>query len=135
MREWWPEASGVSPSHYSHIGGDEAIKNEWQTSPGAEARIRQLGLHNENELQSWQTAQMSQWLAARGRALIGWDEILEGGTEGLAPNAVVMSWRGIDGGIAAAQAGHDVVMTPTSNTYFDYYQSQNSAAEPMAIGG
>lgn len=67
--------------------------------------------------------------------MIGWDEILEGGTEGLAPNAVVMSWRGIDGGVAAAQAGHDVVMTPTSNTYFDYYQSQNTAAEPLAIGG
>jgi hexosaminidase len=81
------------------------------------------------------TAQMSQWLAARGRALIGWDEILEGGTEGLAPNAVVMSWRGMDGGIAAAQAGHDVVMTPTSNTYFDYYQSQNTVSGPLAIGG
>src|SRR2546427_6563372 len=78
---------------------------------------------------------MSQWLAARGRALVGWDEILEGGMEGLAPNAVVMSWRGIDGGIAAAQAGHDVVMTPTSNTYFDYYQSQDLAKEPLAIGG
>jgi hexosaminidase len=67
--------------------------------------------------------------------LIGWDEILEGGTEGLAPNAVVMSWRGIAGGVAAAQAGHDVVMTPTSNTYFDYYQSQDVAHEPIAIGG
>jgi len=78
---------------------------------------------------------MSRFLEARGRALIGWDEILEGGTEGLAPNAVVMSWRGMDGGIAAAQAGHDVVMTPTSNTYFDYYQSQNTANEPLAIGG
>jgi hexosaminidase len=92
-------------------------------------------VHSENELQSWLTAQMSQWLAARGRALIGWDEILEGGMEGLAPNAVVMSWRGIEGGIAAAQAGHDVVMTPTSNTYFDYYQSQDLAKEPLAIGG
>ncbi len=78
---------------------------------------------------------MSQWRAGRGRSLIGWDEILEGGMEGLAPNAVVMSWRGIDGGIAAAQAGHDVVMTPTSNTYFDYYQSQDLAKEPLAIGG
>src|SRR2546425_9678394 len=78
---------------------------------------------------------MSRFLEARGRALIGWDEILEGGTEGLAPNAVVMSWRGMEGGIAAAQAGHDVVMTPTSNTYFDYYQSQNTGAEPLAIGG
>src|SRR5438445_13457934 len=78
---------------------------------------------------------MSRWLAARGRALVGWDEILEGGMEGLAPNAVVMSWRGIEGGIAAAQAGHDVVMTPTSNTYFDYYQSADTLAEPLASGG
>src|SRR2546430_17149650 len=106
MREWWPEASGVSPSHYSHIGGDEAIKNEWQTSPVAQARIRQLGLHNENELQSWLTAQMSQWLAARGRARVGWVEILEGGMGGLAPNAVLLSWRGQEGGIRSVDAEH-----------------------------
>ena len=135
MQDVLTEVLALFPSHYIHIGGDEAIKNEWQTSPVAQARIRQLGLHNENELQSWLTAQMSQWLAARGRALVGWDEILEGGMEGLAPNAVVMSWRGIEGGIAAAQAGHDVVMTPTSNTYFDYYQSADTLAEPLAIGG
>src|SRR5438132_1154786 len=97
--------------------------------------VREIVLRDENHLQSWMTARMSEWLAAHGRALIGWDEILEGGTEGLAPNAVVMSWRGIDGGVAAAQAGHDVVMTPTSNTYFDYYQSQDAAREPLAIGG
>jgi len=131
MQDVLTEVLALFPSHYIHIGGDEAIKNEWQTSPVAQARIRQLGLHNENELQSWLTAQMSQWLAARGRALVGWDEILEGGMEGLAPNAVVMSWRGIEGGIAAAQAGHDVVMTPTSNTYFDYYQSADTLAEPI----
>jgi len=135
MQDVLAEVLALFPSHYIHIGGDEAIKNEWQTSPVAQARIRQLGVHNENELQSWLTAQMSQWLAARGRALVGWDEILEGGMEGLAPNAVVMSWRGIEGGIAAAQAGHDVVMTPTSNTYFDYYQSADTLAEPLAIGG
>jgi len=75
---------------------------------------------------------MDSFLTARGRSLIGWDEILEGG---LAPNATVMSWRGMEGGIAAALAGHDVVMTPTSNTYFDYYQSPDRAKEPMAIGG
>ena len=135
MQDVLTEVLALFPGHYIHIGGDEAIKNEWQTSPVAQARIRQLGLHNENELQSWLTAQMSRWLAARGRALVGWDEILEGGMEGLAPNAVVMSWRGIEGGIAAAQAGHDVVMTPTSNTYFDYYQSADTLAEPLAIGG
>ncbi len=135
MQDVLTEVLALFPSHWIHTGGDEAPKQQWQASPVAQERIRQLGLHSENELQSWLTAQMSQWLAARGRALIGWDEILEGGMEGLAPNAVVMSWRGIDGGIAAAQAGHDVVMTPTSNTYFDYYQSQNVAAEPLAIGG
>jgi hexosaminidase len=135
MQDVLTEVLALFPSHWIHTGGDEAPKQQWQASPVAQERIRQLGLHSENELQSWMTAKMSQWLATRGRALIGWDEILEGGMEGLAPNAVVMSWRGIDGGIAAAQAGHDVVMTPTSNTYFDYYQSQNVAAEPMAIGG
>jgi hexosaminidase len=135
MQDVLTEVLALFPSHWIHTGGDEAPKQQWQASAIAQERIRQLGLHSENELQSWLTAQMSQWLAARGRALIGWDEILEGGMEGLAPNAVVMSWRGIEGGIAAAQAGHDVVMTPTSNTYFDYYQSQNVAAEPLAIGG
>ena len=135
MQDVLTEVLALFPSHWIHTGGDEAPKQQWQASPVAQARIKELGLHSENELQSWMTAQMSQWLAARGRALIGWDEILEGGTEGLARNAVVMSWRGMDGGIAAAQAGHDVVMTPTSNTYFDYYQSQNTVNEPLAIGG
>jgi hexosaminidase len=135
MQDVLTEVLTLFPGHWVHTGGDEAPKNQWQASPVAQARIKALGLHTENELQSWLTAQMSQFLATRGRALIGWDEILEGGMEGLAPNAVVMSWRGIEGGIAAAQAGHDVVMTPTSNTYFDYYQSQNRTAEPLAIGG
>ncbi len=131
MQDVLTEVLALFPAHWIHTGGDEAPKPQWVASPVAQARIRELGLHSENELQSWLTAQMSRFLEARGRALIGWDEILEGGTEGLAPNAVVMSWRGMDGGIAAAQAGHDVVMTPTSNTYFDYYQSQNTANEPV----
>jgi len=135
MQDVLTEVLALFPSHWIHTGGDEAPKQQWQASPVAQARIKELGVHSENELQSWLTAQMSRFLEAHGRALIGWDEILEGGTEGLAPNAVVMSWRGMDGGIAAAQAGHDVVMTPTSNTYFDYYQSQNTANEPLAIGG
>jgi len=135
MQDVLTEVLALFPSHWIHTGGDEAPKPQWVASPVAQARIRELGLHSENELQSWLTAQMSRFLEARGRALIGWDEILEGGTEGLSPNAVVMSWRGMDGGIAAAQAGHDVVMTPTSNTYFDYFQSQNTANEPLAIGG
>jgi len=135
MQDVLTEVLALFPSHWIHTGGDEAVKDQWKTSPLAQTRIRELGLRDENHLQSWMTARMSEWLAAHGRALIGWDEILEGGTEGLAPNAVVMSWRGIDGGVAAAQAGHDVVMTPTSNTYFDYYQSQDAAREPLAIGG
>lgn len=126
------EVLELFPGKYIHVGGDEAPKDQWIASPRAQARIRELGLKDEHELQSWFIRQMDAFLTARGRSLIGWDEILEGG---LAPNAIVMSWRGIEGGIAAAQAGHDVVMTPTSNTYFDYYQSQNIAAEPLAIGG
>ncbi len=89
-------------------------------------------MKNEDELQSWFTHRMDEFLTAHGRRLVGWDEILEGG---LAPNAVVMSWRGVDGGIAAAQAGHDVVMAPGSHTYFDHYQSADTVAEPLAIGG
>ncbi|PYO88945.1 MAG: beta-N-acetylglucosaminidase [Gemmatimonadetes bacterium] len=105
MQDVLTEVLALFPSRWIHTGGDEAPKAQWQTSPVAQARIGELGLHSENELQSWMTAKMSQWLAGRGRSLIGWDEILEGGMEGLAPNAVVMSWRGIDGGIAAAIGG------------------------------
>jgi hexosaminidase len=94
--------------------------------------MRELGLRSEEELQSWFIHQMDEFLTARGRRLVGWDEILEGG---LAPNATVMSWRGMAGGITAARAGHDVVMAPGSHTYFDHYQSENRAAEPIAIGG
>jgi hexosaminidase len=126
------EVLTLFPGRYIHIGGDEAVKDQWQASPRAQARIRELGLKDEHELQSWFIRQMDAFLTARGRSLVGWDEILEGG---LAPNATVMSWRGMEGGIAAAQAGHDVVMTPTSHTYFDYYQSADTAAEPPAIGG
>jgi hexosaminidase len=126
------EVMALFPGRYIHIGGDEAVKDQWQASPRAQARIRELGLNDEHELQSWFIRQMDAFLTARGRSLVGWDEILEGG---LAPNATVMSWRGMEGGIAAAQAGHDVVMTPTSHTYFDYYQSRDTAGEPPAIGG
>src|SRR5438067_3303539 len=126
------EVMALFPGRWIHVGGDEAPKTQWIASPLAQARIRELGLKNEDELQSWFTHRMDEFLTAHGRRLVGWDEILEGG---LAPNAVVMSWRGVDGGIAAAQAGHDVVMTPTSNTYFDYYQSADTLTEPLAIGG
>jgi hexosaminidase len=126
------EVMALFPGRWIHTGGDEAPKAQWVASPLAQARIRELGLKDENELQSYFTHQMDAFLTAHGRSLIGWDEILEGG---LAPNAVVMSWRGIAGGIAAAQAGHDVVMTPTGYTYFDYYQSADTTTEPLAIGG
>jgi hexosaminidase len=132
MQNVLTEVMALFPSPYIHVGGDEAIKPQWKASPRAQARIRDLGLKDENELQSWFIKQMDSFLTAHGRRLVGWDEILDGG---LAPNAVVMSWRGTTGGIAAARAGHDVVMTPGSHTYFDHYQSAKTDSEPLAIGG
>ena len=126
------EVMALFPGRWIHVGGDEAPKAQWKASPLAQARIHELGLKDEDELQSYFTRRMDEFLTAHGRTLIGWDEILEGG---LAPNAVVMSWRGIDGGIAAARAGHDVVMAPGSHTYFDHYQSADTTTEPLAIGG
>jgi len=143
MQDVLTEVMSLFPGEFIHIGGDEAIKPEWKASPRAQAKIRALGItpsdsanprdvRAENELQSWFITQMDKFLTAHGRRLIGWDEILEGG---LAPNAAVMSWRGIQGGIAAARAGHDVVMAPGDHTYFDHYQTRNTAEEPLAIGG
>ena len=126
------EVLEIFPSEFIHIGGDEANKDQWKASPKIQARIKELGLKNEDELQSYFIKRMDTFLVSKGRRLIGWDEILEGG---LAPNATVMSWRGTKGGIAAARAGHDVVMAPTKDTYFDYYQSKNKKKEPLAIGG
>ncbi len=126
------EVMELFPSKFIHVGGDEADKALWKASPEIQARIKQLGLTNEAELQRWFIQPMDQVLSAHGRRLIGWDEILEGG---LAPGATVMSWRGVAGGVAAARAGHDVVIAPTSHTYLDYYQSQDRANEPIAIGG
>lgn len=125
------EVLTLFPGRFIHVGGDEAVKDQWKESPLAQARIRELGLANEEELQSYFIRRMDTFLTERGRRLVGWDEILEGG---LAPGATVMSWRGTRGGIAAARAGHDVIMAPTSHTYFDYYQSRD-AGEPLAIGG
>jgi hexosaminidase len=126
------EVMELFPGRFVHIGGDEADKTEWRGSDRVQSRIRSLGLQDEREMQSWFVRQMDTFLTAHDRRLIGWDEILEGG---LAPGAAVMSWRGVEGGIAAARAGHDVVMAPTTNTYFDYYQSQDRQSEPLAIGG
>ena len=135
MQDVLTEVLGIFPSTFIHVGGDEAAKDVWKTDPGIQGRIKQLGLKDEHELQSWFIKRMDDFLTAKGRRLIGWDEILEGG---LAPGATVMSWRGMNGGIAAAQAGHDVVMAPTTYTYFDYYQTPNGpnrALEPLSIGG
>lgn len=126
------EVLELFPSEFIHIGGDEAIKDQWKASARIQQRINELGLKDEHELQSWFIRQMDSYLTARGRRLVGWDEILEGG---LAENATVMSWRGMNPGIAAARAGHDVVMAPTSHTYFDYAQSRDRSREPLSFGG
>ena len=124
------EVVDLFPGDYIHIGGDEVDKSTWKACPKCQARIHAEGLKNEEELQSWFIRKIEKFLNAKGKKLMGWDEILEGG---LAPNAAVMSWRGIDGGLAAARARHDVVMTPTSHCYFDYYQG-DPALEPPGIG-
>ena len=126
------EVLTLFPSPFIHIGGDEVPKKQWKESPAAQARMKQLGLKNEEELQSWFIRQIDTWLTAKGRRLIGWDEILEGG---LAPGAAVMSWRGTKGGIAAARAGHDVVMAPEKPTYFDHAQVPPSPLEPPTHRG
>ncbi|MET7869303.1 beta-N-acetylhexosaminidase [Streptomyces cyaneofuscatus] len=117
-------------SPFIHIGGDECPKDQWKESPTAQARIAELGLKDEDELQSWFIRHFDGWLTARGRRLIGWDEILEGG---LAEGAAVSSWRGYAGGIAAAEAGHDVVMCPEQQVYLDHRQD-GGPDEPMPIG-
>jgi len=125
------EVIELFPCEYVHIGGDEATKTVWENCKKCQKRIKDEGLANEHELQSWFIKRMEKYLNGKGKKLIGWDEILEGG---LAPEATVMSWRGFDGGIESARQGHDVVMSPVSHCYFDYYQA-NPDFEPVAIGG
>ncbi len=125
------EVMGLFPSKYIHIGGDEVDKSSWKQCAKCQARKQAEGLKDEEELQSYFIQRMEKFLNAKGRKLIGWDEILEGG---LAPQATVMSWRGESGGIKAAQMKHDVVMTPGSPLYFDHYQG-DPETEPQAIGG
>jgi hexosaminidase len=125
------EVLELFPSEYIHIGGDEAPKTRWESCANCQARIKFEGLKDEHELQNYFITRVEKYLNSRGRQIIGWDEILEGG---LAPNATVMSWRGTNGAIEAAKSGHNVIMTPTSHCYFDYYQSENED-EPLAIGG
>lgn len=132
------EVTDLFPSEFIHIGGDECPKVRWENCPKCQARIRELGLKSdkhstaEQKLQSYVMEHASKFLADRGRRIIGWDEILEGG---MSKDAVIMSWRGESGGIEGAKAGHDVIMTPNNYMYFDYYQTQNHAEEPLAIGG
>lgn len=128
----------IFPSEYIHVGGDECPKTQWAKCPKCQARIQELGLkadkkHSaEERLQSYVIGRAEKFLNSKGRQIIGWDEILEGG---LAPNATVMSWRGVQGGLEAARQKHNVIMTPNSYLYFDYYQSQDKDLEPEAIGG
>ena len=132
------EVMDIFPSEYIHIGGDECPKVRWENCPLCQARIKELGLkaHGnitaEQELQCYVTARIQKFLNDHGRKIIGWDEILEGN---LAEGATVMSWRGTQGGIEAAKRGFDVVMTPNSHMYIDYYQSQERDKEPLCIGG
>jgi len=125
------EVIALFPGRYIHVGGDEAPKRRWKESALAQSVMRRHGLKSEEQLQSWFIQRIERFLRARGRRIIGWDEILEGG---LAPAATVMSWRGMDGGIAAAKLGHDVIMTPGSHLYFDHAQG-DPEYEPLSIGG
>lgn len=131
------EVMELFPSQYIHIGGDECPKVRWEKCPNCQAKIKELGIKADDkhtaeaQLQSYTMTRVEKFLNDKGRKIIGWDEILEGG---LAPNATVMSWRGIAGGIEAARLKHDVIMTPSSHLYFDHYQSLNPN-EPFGIGG
>lgn len=125
------EVLELFPSKYIHIGGDEAPKTHWENCPNCQQRIKEEGLKDEHELQNYFITRIEKYLNGKGRQIIGWDEILEGG---LAPNATVMSWRGTQGAIEAAKQHHNVIMTPTSHCYFDYKQSDNED-EPLANSG
>jgi hexosaminidase len=125
------EVIELFPSEYVHIGGDEVPKDRWKGCPKCQARIKAEGLAGEDELQSYFIRRIEKYLNSRGRRLIGWDEILEGG---LAPHATVQSWRGMDGAIAAARAGHDVIVSPTSHCYLNFPQEPDpSAPEWMGL--
>jgi hexosaminidase len=125
------EVVALFPSPVIHIGGDECPKDRWKVCPKCQARIKAEGLKDEHELQSYFIKRIENFLLTKNKRIIGWDEILEGG---LAPNATVMSWRGIQGGISAAQQHHNVIMTPGEFMYFDHYQGE-PYQEPVAIGG
>ena len=125
------EVITLFPGPYVHIGSDEVDKEPWRRSPEAQAIIAREGLKDEDELQSYFARRIERFLDSRGKRMIGWDEILQGG---LAPRTIVMSWRGEEGGIEAARQDHEVIMTPSEYTYFDYYQG-DARLEPLSIGG
>jgi hexosaminidase len=124
------EVMAIFPGQYIHLGGDEAAKDQWKASPSTQAHMRELGLADETQMQGWFMSRMEAHLNAHGRRMIGWDEILEGGLQG---SAAVMSWRGVDGAIAAARLGHDTVLTPGPTFYFDYRQSPNDGAPGRVV--
>ncbi len=126
------EVMAIFPSEYIHIGGDEASKAAWSSCPKCIALMKRERMKEVDELQSYMIHRMEEYLNSKGRQIIGWDEILQGG---LAPNATVMSWRGEEGGIAAARAGHKVIMTPNSYLYLDYYQEDPTTSVRKQIGG
>ena len=138
LEDVFTELMELFPSEYIHIGGDECPKTEWEKCPNCQARIKALGIKADDKhsaeqyLQNYVTARVQKFLNDHGRKIIGWDEILEGE---LAPGATVMSWRGVDGGVKASALGFDVIMTPNTYCYFDYYQSGDKDNEPLAIGG
>ncbi len=124
------DVMALFPSRYIHVGGDEAVKQQWVASPAIQAKMKALGITSEDKLQSWFIQRIGRYLAAHDRRLIGWDEILDGG---IMPDATVMSWRGLDGAVAAAKAGHDAVLSPAPTLYLDNRQGV-SAAEGTGRG-
>lgn len=126
------EVIELFPSHYIHIGGDECPKTRWETCPYCQERIRKEGLKDEKELQSWFMKKMEQYINSKGKAVIGWEEILEGG---VSPTATVMCWKHPEIGIEAARLGNKVIMVNSQYSYFDYYQAEDTSKEPFAIGG
>ncbi len=124
------ETMALFPSTYIHVGGDEAVKDQWKTSPAIQAKIHSVGVADEEALQGWFIQRVEKFLNAHGRRLIGWDEVLQGG---IAPDATIMSWRGIDGAVTAAKAGHDAVLSPSPFLYFDFRQAEGRD-EPSGRG-
>ena len=131
LKDVLDEVIALFPGEYIHIGGDEAHKNQWEESERIQHLMKERGLHDMHEMQSWFISQIDDYLSSKGRKLIGWDEILEGG---LAPGAAVMSWRGEKGAVKAAKAGHKAVMAASKVTYFNRYQSRDKENEPLAHG-